>query len=281
MNPLKHTRAYWVANNPILKLGQVGIETESGLVKTGDGLTAYNDLVGYDFLTQYSPAIGTDTYVADLTFPLMLGLFDGLLIRVKIENTNTGASTFNWNGTGAKAIKKNIVLDDLVEGDLSRFIFLCYDLTNDVWVLIGGATSAGEELIQSRVRSAATAMTTATPLNVTATPLTLTAGDWDVSAMVGYLAGAGTSITMFQFSISLTSATLSVLDTIAVPTLGEVRAISINRSIAVVVVGAETSMISGYRISIPATTTFYLVAQASFTISTLSAFGSIMARRVR
>lgn len=43
--PLQHPAAYWVSTNPVLLKGQQGYETDMGGVKTGDGVTPWNELV--------------------------------------------------------------------------------------------------------------------------------------------------------------------------------------------------------------------------------------------
>jgi len=65
-------------------------------------------------------------------------LFDGLVIRTRIVDTNTGASTLNWNGTGAKAIKKNRGVDDLASGDLvtDDYPIFIYEQGTDIWELV-------------------------------------------------------------------------------------------------------------------------------------------------
>lgn len=145
------------------------------------------------------------------------------------------------------------------------------------------AGSVGETITQSRVQSAATALTTATVANVTATALTLTAGDWDISAMVGFLYGTGTNVTVLRSGISLTSATNPAADTFGVPTSGEVRLSHANVTVGTVRTtgGYDVFGIPQYRVSISGSTTFYLICLATFTVSTCSAFGSITARRVR
>ena len=40
----RDTAANWTANNPILALGEAGIETDNNNIKYGDGITPWNDL---------------------------------------------------------------------------------------------------------------------------------------------------------------------------------------------------------------------------------------------
>ena len=126
-----HSSTYWSSTNPILNNLGTGQESDTGLIKVGDGITSWNDLAYNEPPTEYTTASGTDTYVADLKMPLINGYFDGMRIRVKFTNTNTGISTINVNGFGSVDIKKS-VSDDLISGDLiSNGIYeLVYDGIN-------------------------------------------------------------------------------------------------------------------------------------------------------
>jgi len=132
--------------------------------------------------------------------------------------------------------------------------------------------SAGQigEYISSTVAAPGSALTTTTTLNVTS--ISLTAGDWDVSGTVGFRFGATTSYTNLVGGSSLTTATIGAqgsffdYETAAnVPTA----------------TSDATFVIPTFRVSIAITTTIFLIAQATFTVSTISAFGLISARRVR
>jgi hypothetical protein len=130
--------------------------------------------------------------------------------------------------------------------------------------LIGGYSSS------SVASGSAVALTSTTAANVTS--ISLSEGEWDVSGVVGYLPAASTSITVLNGGASTTSATVG--------TTGAV----FNFSQAAVVPGAvgQEFSIPTSRIVVAAgsTTTVYLVARATFTISTLGAYGTIRARRV-
>lgn len=141
------------------------------------------------------------------------------------------------------------------------------------------AGNVGEYLQASRLKSAATGATSTTTLNVTASALSLTAGDWDVSGVVVFLAAATTSVTLLKSAISKTSATLPATDTIGVPTSGEVSA---QISTAANIMTGDTSLqMPMCRISLASTTSIFLVANATFSVSTLTVYGSLNARRVR
>jgi len=98
---------------------------------------------------------------------------------------------------------------------------------------------------------------------------TLTAGDWDVTGQVDYVAGGGTSIQYMQQGASTVSATLPSQDGYSSIVLGATVTTDPGNPIPV------------SRMSVSTTTSVYLVTKASFSISTLSAYGTLRARRVR
>lgn len=76
----------------------------------------------------YLEATGTDAYVVTFRTYEVHKYFTGLPLRVKFANANTGPCSINWNGFGAKAIKKSVTVD-LVAGDIVSGGI--YDLTFD------------------------------------------------------------------------------------------------------------------------------------------------------
>ena len=126
----------------------------------------------------------------------------------------------------------------------------------------------GEYTESSVASGSAVALTSTTPANVTS--ISLTPGDYDVFGVIGYLPAASTSITFKTGGSSATSATLGALGAV------------FSLSQAAVVPGAvgQLSVIPTVRVNITETTTIYLVAQATFSVSTLGAYGLIAARRI-
>jgi hypothetical protein len=116
----------------------------------------------------------------------------------------------------------------------------------------------------------AVALTSGVTANVAS--ISLTAGDWDVRGQIDYRAGATTSITILKQGANTTSATLGSQDTYTTNVFADVIPTAVND------IG---NAFGQQRISIASTTTVYLVASATFTLSTLSAYGTISARRVR
>ena len=126
------------------------------------------------------------------------------------------------------------------------------------------------EYAASSVASTTVSLTTATTANMVTQ--SLTAGDYDVQGTCVYQTAATTSVTQNICGISTTSATLGTDGTYARSTF------------AAVVPGAVEYMdmpTPVTRISLAATTTVYLVAQSTFTVSTQTAGGVIRVRRVR
>jgi len=130
----------------------------------------------------------------------------------------------------------------------------------------------GEYVSSTVVFGSAVSLTSTTAANVTS--ISLTAGDWDVTGLVIYAPAGSTSITQFTQSISQTSATLVSLSTATGATTQLTSAASVP--------GADISQVIPYlRVSLSGTTTVYLVAKSVFSVSTMSAYGTISARRVR
>jgi len=92
---------------------------------------------------RFITAAGTNTYTVTYTYPLSATYFSFLDLYIKFTNGNTGASTLNVNGLGAKAIKKNVssalVSGDIVAGGVYE---LLYDGTDFQIVSATGTTNS-------------------------------------------------------------------------------------------------------------------------------------------
>jgi len=129
------------------------------------------------------------------------------------------------------------------------------------------AGSVGEYISSTVASGSAVSLTSGTPANVTS--ISLTAGDWDVFGAVDFNVGATTVVQLFGGSASTTSAT---------NTSGSVF---FSPGFAAGVTTTAGGAIPTIRLSLASTTTVYLVAQSNFTVSTMSAYGFIGARRRR
>lgn len=106
----------------------------------------------------------------------------------------------------------------------------------------------------------------------TVTSISLTAGDWDVGGTVGFSEGATTTCTQQIAGISTTNNTLPTSP--GAGAYAQQGGTGVNGTGAVMPTGTT-------RISLAATTTVYLIAQASFAASTDAAYGFLWARRAR
>lgn len=106
----------------------------------------------------------------------------------------------------------------------------------------------------------------------TITSISITAGDWDID-VIGYFIPAAT--TAVQFLTSGWSLTTNTLDT----TAGRFN----QNGYSSLVTGGPymCSPVPPARLSISSTTTVFMIGQANFTVSTMTAWGIIRARRVR
>lgn len=225
-----------------------------------------------------------------------LAALAGLTIALDSLSIGTGADAFTQVTFGANTFPAKASTGNLVAKTISDFILTLMDDTTaaaalatlgakaNAGVTDGSSAAAGivgEEITGSLTRLSGVSLTTTTAATVFS--FSLTAGDWDVAAMVGFLFGTGTSVTVLDAAISLTNNTLPAAATTANPTSGEVRTRIMSGTVGIVMTTAGDIVIpiTAYRISVAATTTFYLVARANFTVSTTVAYGSVHARRVR
>ena len=133
------------------------------------------------------------------------------------------------------------------------------------------AGSVGEFVSSTVLVGSAVSLTTATATNVTS--ISLTAGDWDVWGSVWFNPGATTQSTTNVGWISTTSAALPTA-----PNGGAEYASTSAITVGAGIYGFPTGTI---RFSLSGTTTIFLGAYSSFSVSTNAAFGFIGARRVR
>jgi hypothetical protein len=137
----------------------------------------------------------------------------------------------------------------------------------------------GEILTASRLRSAETALTTATIVNVCS--ISLTAGHWMVVGTVGFDTDTTTSVSTLVSTISTTSVTHALADTMCNPSAsGEMR---MEFDYAPNVIGNAARVYAPMNtvIKIASTTTYYLTASCTFTVSGCSVYGGIVATRIR
>jgi hypothetical protein len=157
-------------------------------------------------------------------------------------------------------------------------------LSQAVAALLGTGTNdnaaAGHlgEYITSTVASGA-AVALATGVAKTVTSISLTAGDWDVRGAVDFTFAATTSYT--QIAAGISDANNTLLTQAGTANVGT-DPNDVFATPAQVPTALPYSLTTPtVRVSLAATTTIYLIAQATFTVAALSAYGTISARRVR
>ena len=133
------------------------------------------------------------------------------------------------------------------------------------------AGSVGEIIESSIAIGSATSLTTATAKTITS--ISLTAGDWDVWGNIGFIPAGTTTATAFWSTISTTNNTL--------PTAPNGGGYAFNAYSLPAGTSGSIMPCGQTRISVASTTTIYLVAQATFAVSTMTAYGYIGARRRR
>lgn len=127
----------------------------------------------------------------------------------------------------------------------------------------------GEYVSSTIATWSSVSLTTATTANVTS--ITLTSGEWDVTGVVDYTFGATTSYTILQQGISTTTATMWGQDTFSrSEVVATVPTAAVDPAVDLPIV----------RLVLTTPTTVYLVVNATFSISTLKAYGTLRARRI-
>lgn len=202
---------------------------------------------------------------------------DGFLIgggTTERDLTVTGGN-ITLTGSGAAVITLPATTSTLASLGLAQTFTAAQNMSAG---LVGSATNdtatagnIGEYISANVAIGSAAGLTTATPANVTS--ISLTAGDWDVEGNVGFIANTGTLATLLIATINNgTSATL--------PTAPNDGAYA-QQQIALPAAATQIIPTGRFRVSLSGTTTIYLIAQATFTVSTLTAYGFIGARRAR
>jgi len=175
-------------------------------------------------------------------------------------------------GTGAEAVTiattatgvKTVGIGNTVSGSK-------VNIAGEIDGVAAGAGYIGQPLSSLIPSGSAVSLTTGTPANVTS--VALTAGDWDVSGSVDYVASTASIAVsaVWESGINTTTATL--------PTDG--TEVFYATPAVIATTSFKTSLVIPRKIiNVSAGTTVYLVTEATFTAGTVTAYGSITARRV-
>jgi len=178
-----------------------------------------------------------------------------------ISSTNTNAMT----GAGTVAMRGCIFANSSVKSNVTtQSGGAATGLTQ------GTAPSVG--CIGEQIKSAVTAVSVTTSTAKTITSINLTAGIWDI---VGQGRASFTNANTSAYNIVSISTTTNVLGS-----GGPADLLMDTQNVAVGASGILSSTIAGYRATLSATTTYYLVCYSVFSAGTCSYDGRISATRV-
>ncbi len=216
---------------------------------TGTGVFVYSTGADTDVaLNLQSKAAGNINFLAD----------SGSTIQFQILRT----ASVNRNITATGAVSPN----NPILGATGGGVAIVGTTTND-----SAATGQYGEYVSTTI-AVAGAVALATGVSVNVTNITLGPGDWDVSGCIAFQFGATTSYTNLVGGASSVTATLGAQET----------TFDYETPATVPTAGKDMSwVIPSQRFSLNGSTTIFLVAQGTFTISSLKAYGIIRARRIR
>lgn len=192
------------------------------------------------------------------------------------DGTNWTSATPTGTGTPVLATSPTLVTPVLGAATATTLAFspttggIIGTTTNDD----ANAGNQGEMISSTLLLASTISLTTNVVVDIVS--ISLTAGDWDVWGCGVFVTGATTNISDARICISNVSATFK--------TVGGTTYPATIQQFTPYVPGSTTFCFGTGtvgRISLASTTTIYLVARGTFTVSTLSAHGSIQARRRR
>ena len=249
----------WLQNPNVVTLS-IGGGGALGVNSGGTGLTTIPTLYQILIGTGSGYSLGT---IASI-FPVLSGDVSNIFgsTTITLNNVNTNIGSF---GSANKSVTVNLDAKGRVlsASDQQINTNILGTVTNDS----AAAGVLGEYLSANLSSGAALSLTTATPLSIIS--ISLTAGDWDVGAACAFHGSGTTNVAYLTASISAANNTLGSLGQLS--TISPATVFTVDQ-----LINSPTT-----RISIATTTIIYLVAQSGFTISTLTAYGLIWARRAR
>lgn len=190
------------------------------------------------------------------------------------SSANLASAMTNETGTGSLVFATTPTLVTPVLGDAAATTLAFSPSTGGiVGTTTNNNTNAGNvgEYIESDVLSgSAVSLTTGAPANLTS--ISLTAGDWDVGGAVVFVPAGTTTVSALAASTSTTSATFATA-----PNKGAYFGLTLPFTTG----QGQIAPLGNRRYSVSGTTTVFAVVQASFGVSTMTAYGTLWARRRR
>lgn len=259
------------ADNTTINLGAAGLG-----VNSYDALPVYSGTQNYD---HYAAFQSRPTYGSSGTITHIYGTYHLPLINSGTVTNSYAGYSANPTGAGTLTNAYGFYSEAITKGSTLNYAFFSAGTTKSKFTggLEGTTTNDNAcagcigEYIESIITSgSATSLTSATAKTVTS--ISLTAGDWDVTGTNYFIFGTGTTATDFRTSLSTTTntedTTAGRFAHLLMPTLTGTGI-------------TQSTSIPSYRFSLSGTTTIFLVAQATFGVSTMTAYGIIRARRIR
>ncbi len=260
---LNASQVYLSSTTPLAALG--GITTTNITAST---ITATTVTAAVPAGTLTGTTLASGVIVSSLT---SLGVVTSLTAGTV---TVTGNLTATGNITGVTGNITSLTAGAATITGTVTSAGIIFSGTTGIAGVTGGVNSitgnVGEYVSTTINSSASGVLTSGVP--VTIASIVLTSGDWDVVGSIGFSGSAATNVTYFQGSINTVSSTMAGAPlNVGIPVSGTPFA---NITQLCVLVPAV-------RASLSASTTYYLVGQAGFSIGPLNAFGNINARRRR
>ncbi len=231
----------------------------NGVNRVGDFISSSASTLTLFHGVDYAFTGTTSTWTLPPINSAVLGRQNSIQIRNRGSgaitlNSNTGSTIYTTVAVGAITINPGVTVELTPDGTYFK-------------------TNKFDEEINSTVSAYTNFTTTATYQNITS--ITLTAGDWDLSAFYTYSSNSATITAAANaiFVISTTTASASGAT--------EGKNISYVPQAALLGTSFFSDAISPYRVSPTTTTTYYLNAQAAFTVGNPQYVGSIRAVRAK
>lgn len=166
MQQRRDTAANWTSNNPTLSAGEIGVETDTGKFKVGDGATAWNSIADYfmkipaavsstelGYLDGVTSAIQTQINAkAPIASPTFTGTVSGITASMvglgNVDNTSDATK----NAAAVTLMNKTVALgSNTVSGTIAQFNTALTD--GDFATLAGAETLTNKTLTSPVVNS--------------------------------------------------------------------------------------------------------------------------------
>ena len=181
-------------------------------------------------------------------------------IKLRLVQDGTGGRTVAWSNitfaTGSVPV---------VPTAANSSTYISIDGTNNAWIGFSGSNYS----VTSEIVIASAVSLTTTGVTTTITSLTVPAGRWRLSGGIGFIAAGTTTISKLVASISTVNNTLPTA-----PAKG-----AYNSQQLTYATGSTNNLPTGVTspLDISVATTYYLVGQATFATSTMTAYGFLTA----